>query len=418
MAPAPSNTITGINLSKVRQSELERMFKVLLQRLTDDSRVSVTSSPDPMDPKFVHFVLRFSSGAEWNVREQVNLARHHTIPDFYAERLDRPGTQPVAIYLDGWEFHGAQPGDTDDDASKRLSLRSAGIRVWTLTYDDVNVALKALGAGLPAGAVAPLPSAVRHQIGAQLGGHEALRTCMELSAVDQLLLALGCPDPDAWRLLAEVSAVAPITGKEPVWVTDFAIAADAAASHSHIEVVDHETNIAAVRWLTTSGCDSVTMLQRRLDGSTATMAILSLNTALSPDRHRWADWHHLANVFQYLDDYAIITTSRTHVPGNIDATSTASPPIQPDTVDLSDIFDHAALVLAQAAIAAGFEDFEIGVSAGDPDDTPLEVRWPAARIAIVAVGVVPPVLADGWRVKPADAWTEAELIEQLKEGRI
>ena len=137
LVQAPHGTITGVNLSPVVQSELERMFKVLLQRWGERGDVRVTAHPDPDHAARTRFDVRFQDGPHWQIREQVNLANHHTKPDFYATRVDATGTPPVAIYLDGWAFH-QDPDQVDGDATKRASLRAAGTRVWTLTYSDVK----------------------------------------------------------------------------------------------------------------------------------------------------------------------------------------------------------------------------------------------------------------------------------------
>jgi hypothetical protein len=47
---------------------------------------------------------------------------HNTIPDFWAERADVAGRPPVAIFLDGWEFHGKDPAKVDGDSLKRASI--------------------------------------------------------------------------------------------------------------------------------------------------------------------------------------------------------------------------------------------------------------------------------------------------------
>jgi len=419
LEPAPNNTITGINLSKVRQSELERMFKVLLHRWSEAAGATLATSPDPTNPRFTRFSVRFISGAEWIIREQVTLMQHHTIPDFYAERVDRPGTPPVAIYLDGWEFHGAEPTDTDDDAVKRLSVRASGTRVWTLTYDDVDTALKATNTGAATAPVAPLPSPIRYQIGQKLGlllaDGPPINRVIDLGAVDQLMLALAHPDSSAWRMVAEVVLTLASQNTPPIWVSDTASAADAIAINAELVAAPDERDVAVAAWTSLHGLEAATIIDRS-NGFNVITAVLSLDTAKPSDRLRWADWHHLSNIAQHLDGSAIITTTKTHVPGNI--TLPLTPPIQASgaEIDLSDIFDSIALGLAQAAVDAGFVNIIIGDSAGDANDTPIEAQWPDAKVAIVAVGLGPPVLGDGWVVRTADAWTIDTLLAALQQG--
>jgi hypothetical protein len=424
LVPAPDNTITGINLSKVRQSELERMFKVLLQRWSDQPGVHVAVSPDPAHPIHLRFDVRFDSGAQWTIREQVHLHAHGTIPDFYAERVDRPGTAPVAIYLDGWEFHGANPDDTDADAVKRAGLRAAGIRVWTLTWADVDVALKALAQQHPVAASLPLPTPVRvqarQQLGSMPGGDREAYTAVDRGTFDQLMFALRDPDQSGWRNVAQVVAVSAGAGITPLPVADLAAAVDAAAGGGEAVPANEPTGRAVLAWHSVNGQAGATFL----DQATASVAaVCSLDTTLEPERPRWADWLHLGNVLQYLDEYATITTTRMHGPGNAiefpAAGTPASGAASPDATDDSlydDIFDATAVELAKAAAAAGFTDFVVGESAGDPDDTPVEVLWNVGRVGIVAAGVAAPDIGDGWIIKPADAWTIDELIAALGGG--
>ena len=419
LEPAPNNTITGINLSKVRQSELERMFKVLLHRWASANTVTITSSPDPLQAQHTRFILRFASGAEWSIREQVNLPQHHTIPDFYAERLDRPGCQPIAIYLDGWEFHGVNPSDTDDDAVKRHSLRTAGTRVWTLSYTDVDTALKATASGSPTSPVLPLPTPVRHHVGQgltqRMGADHPLRRIADLAAIDQLMLALEHPEATDWRQAAEVVALAAMMKLPPIWVDDTALAINNLAQRLEPTASSVETTTAVVQWDTINGLPAATMLDRST-GADLTGVVLSLDTGLSADKARWTDWHHAANIFQHLDESAVITTTRTFIP---DTVVLAPPPAaNPEAHGpvLDNIYDPAALSLTQAALDAGYHDVVIGESAGDADDTPIEAQWPKNKVGVVAVGVTAPSIGEGWTIRASDNWTTEELLDALHAG--
>src|ERR1019366_7427897 len=163
LKPAERGTITGVNLSTVRQSELERMFKALLQRWSINGPARVTSRVDPDHASSVRFDLRFQDGPHWELREQVNLVAQGTRPDFYATRVDATGTAPVAIYLDGWEFHGNDPEQVDNDAQRRAAVRQGGTSVWMLTWQDVKGALTALSQDSVIGPVIPLSNAIRHK---------------------------------------------------------------------------------------------------------------------------------------------------------------------------------------------------------------------------------------------------------------
>jgi hypothetical protein len=162
LKPAEDGTITGVNLSTVRQSELERMFKALLHRWGTDGPARVTAKPDPDHAALTRFDIRFQDGPHWELREQVNLVNHGTRPDFYATRVDAAGTTPVAIYLDGWEYHGNNPDQVDLDSTRRSSVRAGGTVVWALTWQDVKAALTAASQGSTVPATVPLANPIRH----------------------------------------------------------------------------------------------------------------------------------------------------------------------------------------------------------------------------------------------------------------
>lgn len=423
LEPAPNNTITGINLSQVRESELERMFKVLMQRWADEGGAHVTSRPDPINPKYTRFDVRFANGVEWSIREQVELLHHVTRPDFYAERVDRPGTAPVAVFLDGWEFHGATPTDADDDAKHRWQLRVSGTRVWTLTYADVDTALKSLASGRSMTPVLPVPPPIRQSVTQKLremngddnGPHQAIET----DAFGQMMLALQYPDTDRWAEVAEVLVVAAAGSATPRFIEDPNRAVDELAIGDEVTAVSHQTDAAVLRWNTANGFGAATLLQRRGDRSSVT-SVLALDTVDALERQTWADWHHLANLAQYLDDRALITTTVLYGSGDyvvVDIDPDA--PADVDTVaevDLSEVCDEAALELIRIAVEAGHSAVTIGEGAGDADDTPIEAIWPHAKIGVLAAGLDVPAMPDGWDVRVPEDWTAEELLNALSGG--
>lgn len=142
-------------------------------------------------------------------------------------------------------------------------------------------------------------------------------------------------------------------------------------------------------------------------------AVVSYDTAVATDKGRWSDWLHLANVVQYLDDDAIITSTRSHLP---DLTSvTPQPPAGADDTLLNEILDKGAMTLVRGVVAAGFTDFEVGMGAGDPDDTPIEVVWPAARIGILGSGTRRPITLEDWDLRHPEQWSVDELVKRLGE---
>lgn len=417
LQPADQGTITGVNLAEVRQSELERMFKAVLQRWAETADATLTALPDPEAAQLTRFDLRFPNGSHWQIREQVNLAHHGTIPDFYATRLDTVGTPDVAIYLDGFEYHGARPDQIDHDAERRRGLHEAGLRVWTLTWDDVEAVRKAQLDATTAPSVIPLPTSRLTQVakvareisGADapiLGGEDGTGVAGR-GAFGQLLAALEHPEPEPWRALAAavvlVGAQSP--GSVTVEVDSITGAIDAFAFGD--ELGNQTGDQRAVLWQTAGGQMVGTFLRA---GEHQPRAVVSYDTEIDTDKGRWSDWLHLGNLVQYLDERATVTSTRSHSPQLIDTPPAPAP--SPPTDLLDDVLDAEVRSLAAAVVAAGITDLEVGFGAGDDDDTPIEVAWPTRRVGILAAGVPRPVV-DGWDVRPAVEWSIDELLKRL-----
>ena len=52
-----------------------------------------------------------------------------------------PGAKPVAVYLDGWQFH--EHTVPEDLALRQKIVRSGKLLVWSATWDDVAAAVEA-----------------------------------------------------------------------------------------------------------------------------------------------------------------------------------------------------------------------------------------------------------------------------------
>jgi len=418
LKPAEDGTITGVNLSGVRQSELERMFKALLLRWSVDGPGRVTAKPDPDHAALSRFDLRFPEGPHWELREQVNLVEHGTRPDFYATRVDAPGTAPVAIYLDGWEYHGNDPDQVDLDSMRRASVRGGGTSVWTLTWHDVKAALTATTQGSVVPAVTPLANPVRSSAvqGAKQanGGSDPAFDAMSRGAFDQLMLFLAHPDPDVWRHLAMTTALAAGSAGIQVPVAARSVAIEHAARHLPVEPAGHETGIAALTWASLNGQPAATILER--EGHPVPTAVASYDTTVVPDKSHWTDWLHLTNLLQHLGDPAVITTTRTYTPDIATPAASTTPTATPGLDLLADVFDPAATPLAQAAIEAGWDQLVVGHPSGDADDTPIEVAWPDRRVGILPTDGARPATLKDWDLRTPAEWTTAELLTALTQG--
>jgi hypothetical protein len=83
---------------------------------------------------------------------------------------------------------------------------------------------------------------------------------------------------------------------------------------------------------------------------------------------------------------------------------------------LNDVFDQAAVPLAEAAIAAGWDHLIVGHPSGDLDDTPIEIAWPSQGVGILPTGGSRPSTLADWDLRPADEWTIEALLAALDGG--
>ena len=174
----------------------------------------------------------------------------------------------------------------------------------------------------------------------------------------------------------------------------------------------HETDIAVMSWRTSCGQPAATILVRDagLPG-----VVLTLDTAGEPDKGRWSEWLHMANVLQHLGHNAVLSTTRSYVPDAADLTF-AEPAPEPRATEpnlLVDVFDEAAIPLAEAALAEGWSELVVDYPAQDQDDTPIEVAWPNCKVGILPSGVTRPSTLADWDLRAPDAWTVQELLDAL-----
>ena len=123
----------------VELSLLEARFREVLREHVSGlpgCKVQTVSNGDELDFRLVG---PDGNVRAWRMEPLVRLAASAwTEPDFL---LTRPDTQDrdVAIYLDGERFHASLENNrAADDAKKRDALRRGGMRVWSITWNDIE----------------------------------------------------------------------------------------------------------------------------------------------------------------------------------------------------------------------------------------------------------------------------------------
>jgi DEAD/DEAH box helicase domain-containing protein len=119
-------------------SQLEQRFIEALRRKAADGSARIDVKADLVRGKAGYFLT--AGMQHWRVEPQVNLGPEQGVvipskPDFVLWPETDSGCLPIAVFLDGWQFHKEKVGD---DIAKRMAIaRSGRFSVWSLTYDDI-----------------------------------------------------------------------------------------------------------------------------------------------------------------------------------------------------------------------------------------------------------------------------------------
>ena len=133
-------TVSDVKLNKALESELEQMFVERLRRAVKRPRGAFTKIVVAGKPGYA---VRLGAGS-WTLEPQCWLQeRFSNMPATRADMVfwpavPIPGSKPVAVYLDGWQFH--EHTVPEDLALRQRIVRSAKLLVWSATWDDVAAA--------------------------------------------------------------------------------------------------------------------------------------------------------------------------------------------------------------------------------------------------------------------------------------
>jgi hypothetical protein len=269
----------------------------------------------------------------------------HTIagtgPGVHFARLDGPPMQ-IAVYLDGAHAC-AEHSRLADDADRRSRLRAHGVRVFQLTWPDVDEwRTRAPGAQPPARPPYDgLAQQQAHHYYRTVTGRPAdeLDRLVWVNPVDQLLAFLADPGPEVWRVRAQAT-LGGLLRTPAVTRTQTGGAAVAAAVAAGLRgaalpaPTDGKVHVIQAR--DAAGCpvtlviDDRAGLQARVfsaivvvDDRPETMADAALEAAVpgqvagpasggdaldaaaaTPHQRRWAAWLAWANIIQFVADGA------------------------------------------------------------------------------------------------------------------
>ena len=199
------DSLDKVNLNPLCESELERRFVEALTRYGEkNAELNVTLEKDVCDGKPGYRLT--VGGLRYELTQQVDLGPSEGVnvpsrADFLIRSLrDRSDFKPIAIFTDGFRYHGDYTTSAyrvPYDALQRGSIvRSCKRRCWSLSYDDVAAALDDDSHAR----WDPLVSTAPGDATREISDADVLQY-PTLNAFDLLLRLLAKPDEKDWRSL-------------------------------------------------------------------------------------------------------------------------------------------------------------------------------------------------------------------------
>jgi DEAD/DEAH box helicase domain-containing protein len=139
----PVANLSGVQTgNQLFDSTLEKRFVEALRREHAGKRYSLTEVLFKGKPGY----QLQAEGRRWRLELQVNLSDGDGVvvpckPDFVFWPDDGADDLPIAVFLDGWQFH---QETIATDLAKRMAVvaKSGKFSVWTLTWDDIDSVLQ------------------------------------------------------------------------------------------------------------------------------------------------------------------------------------------------------------------------------------------------------------------------------------
>jgi DEAD/DEAH box helicase domain-containing protein len=133
-------SISDIKSNALLESELEAMFVSRLEQMAKDADGIFRTIT--VNGKMGYFLKLGENAPAWEVEPQVWLNERYimsvkTRADFViSPKLSRDNLKPIAIYVDGWEYHYDRIGS---DIERRLAIiRTGECLTWSLSYNDLD----------------------------------------------------------------------------------------------------------------------------------------------------------------------------------------------------------------------------------------------------------------------------------------
>ena len=296
------------------ESELEGRFLGALERWAQEGGAARTFRREGEVNGRKKAVLQLDTDqgvVSWDVVLQNTIGL--TRPDVVFRRRDS-ARQQVAVYLDGYRYHAAPDKNRiADDAAKRAWLRSQGITVFQLTWDDVEFLEKGKAAGaLKKGSPVwePYGSGGRMVARKALTGGDPndLERLTWINPARALLAYLTDPDDKAWgeRSAALVAGVNGLQGVERTQARGIELAPrfTSALEGEALPDRDRKGDCLLFRGDDGAGLPVMVILQSAQKAFSAVVVLDDRTETITADldahKRRWKAWLYWGNLVQFL----------------------------------------------------------------------------------------------------------------------
>jgi DEAD/DEAH box helicase domain-containing protein len=419
------------------ESTLEKRFLEALRR--EQGGVTFTLKDKLVGGK--HGYLVQAGDRRWRLELQVALGEREGIvvpckPDFVFWPDDGADDLPVAVFTDGWQYH---KHIVAEDLAKRMAVSKSGrFSVWTLTWDEIDAAMRATSA--PASTpwdellLGPAEQVVARLCDAQ--GIAALAAFHRLPPFRQLHRRLACGQHESLRRLAGVlGAAMPVPAGNDAALQDFKQGAFRRRLEDYGLFPDtgthrwgHRAWGGIVQWL--AGLSSE-HLQQWMTGQTTSAAepvvLVEWQSDDMPEAELKRRWRHLWQCLNLLLPLRHLWAGHAEMPGL--SGFQASPLLLQADWSL-DSHWQTVTALASPEVQAWLPALaregaplpEVGFELIDERGRVLaeaELAWASRRIAVLRTDYrddAPRFEAQGWKVYIATEGTPAQaLLDSLKE---
>ncbi len=417
-------------------SELERRFIEALRRKPTDVSARFEVKEEIVRGKPGYFLKAMDS--VWRIELQVELGSDQGVtimckPDFIFWPDTATGFLPIAVFLDGWQYHKDRIGD---DIAKRMAIaRSGKFTVWSLTYDDIAAFLE------PGGSMPETPWGSAFKQGQdssavyQRFGVAELKSLHTLTAFEQFRVRLiGLKDEQLQRLgivLALRIGIEPFRSEDFVelnsspagqalanlpafsWTQspDFGRCWTAASKQFQIAVQTSKTHLQSLPGNITDRAIQPCVVLRWADNLTVADADL---------RRLWQQWWHAANLLIPLANTWAVADNECNI------APLAASPVFKSSSGMSAEWEEAAGYAASEVqglitnlFATGVDAPYVGYQLMDENDCVVaeaELAWPSKKVCVLLFGSDDSVFQSKvWTAFSIDAeGLEAKLCDVLK----